>query len=163
MTALGLSMREHILRKYSTSALCGLGRGPYRALSWVVLWTFEIPIPRTGRDAVAADLLDLRQRLWVDLAVMNAENASHGFGLSPDMARTLFVIGLEQYYRARERSRRNPERQPLYERGAGTAARTSAALPSGRPVWLASRKLASATRRKESRKFNPMRSGIAWE
>ena len=72
----------------------------------------EIAIPRTGRDAVAADLLDLRQRLWVDLAVVNAENASHGFGLSPDMARTLFVIGLEQYYRARERSRRNPERQP---------------------------------------------------
>ena len=74
---------------------------------------FEIAIPRTGRDAVAADLLDLRQRLRVDLAVVNAENASHGFGLPPDMARILFVIGLERhYYRARERSRRNPERQP---------------------------------------------------
>ena len=92
-------------------------------------------------------MVALTATLGAAIAVMNAENASHGFGLSPDMARTLFVIGLKQYYRARERSRRNPERQPLYERGAGTAARTSAALPSGRPVWLASRKLASATRR----------------
>jgi len=35
--------------------------------------------------------------LRVDRAVVNAENASHGFGLSPDMARTPFVIGLEWY------------------------------------------------------------------
>ncbi len=52
-------------------------------------------VGRTGRDAVAAALPDLRQRLRVDLAVVNAENASHGFGLSPDMARALFAAGAD--------------------------------------------------------------------
>ena len=41
---------------------------------------------RTGRDAVEAALPGLRRDLAIDLAVVNGENASHGFGLSPDMA-----------------------------------------------------------------------------
>ena len=52
-------------------------------------------VGRTGRDAVVAALPDIRQRLRVDLAVVNAENASHGFGLSPDMARALFAAGAD--------------------------------------------------------------------
>jgi len=52
-------------------------------------------VGRTGRDAVAAALPALRQRLRIDLAVVNAENASHGFGLSPDMARALFAAGAD--------------------------------------------------------------------
>ncbi len=50
---------------------------------------------RTGRDAVAARLPGLRGDLRIDLAVVNAENASHGFGLAPDMARALFAAGAD--------------------------------------------------------------------
>ena len=50
---------------------------------------------RTGRDTVAARLPGLREDLRIDLAVVNAENASHGFGLAPDMARTLFAAGAD--------------------------------------------------------------------
>jgi metallophosphoesterase (TIGR00282 family) len=52
-------------------------------------------VGRTGRDAVAAVLPALRARLRIDLAVVNAENASHGFGLAPEMARALFAAGAD--------------------------------------------------------------------
>ena len=52
-------------------------------------------VGRTGRDTVAAALPNLRSRLRIDLVVVNAENASHGFGLAPDMARTLFAAGAD--------------------------------------------------------------------
>ena len=52
-------------------------------------------VGRTGRDAVAAALPGLRAALRVDLAVVNAENASHGFGLAPEMARDLFAAGAD--------------------------------------------------------------------
>ena len=50
---------------------------------------------RTGREAVAARLPNLRRDLQIDLAIVNAENASHGFGLAPDMARALFAAGAD--------------------------------------------------------------------
>jgi metallophosphoesterase (TIGR00282 family) len=50
---------------------------------------------RSGREAVAATLPQLRSRLGIDLAVVNAENASHGFGLGPDMADALFTAGAD--------------------------------------------------------------------
>ncbi len=52
-------------------------------------------VGRTGREAVLAALPDLRMRLDTDLVVVNAENASHGFGLGPDMAETLFTAGVD--------------------------------------------------------------------
>ncbi len=52
-------------------------------------------VGRTGRDAVCAELPGLRARLAIDLAVVNAENASHGFGLAPDMAKSLFAAGVD--------------------------------------------------------------------
>ncbi len=52
-------------------------------------------VGRSGREAVAAALPRLRATLRVDLAVVNAENASHGFGLGPDMARALFEAGAD--------------------------------------------------------------------
>jgi 2',3'-cyclic-nucleotide 2'-phosphodiesterase len=52
-------------------------------------------VGRTGREAVAAQLPQLRETLRIDLAIVNAENASHGFGLTPDMARTLFAAGAD--------------------------------------------------------------------
>ena len=52
-------------------------------------------VGRSGREAAAAALPGLRQRLGIDLAVVNAENASHGFGLAPDMAAALFAAGAD--------------------------------------------------------------------
>ena len=52
-------------------------------------------VGRTGRETVAASLPNLRASLRIDLAIVNAENASHGFGLSPDMAQALFAAGAD--------------------------------------------------------------------
>ena len=52
-------------------------------------------VGRSGREAVATSLPNLREALRIELAVVNAENASHGFGLSPDMATTLFAAGAD--------------------------------------------------------------------
>ncbi len=52
-------------------------------------------VGRTGREAVASALPDLRTGLAADLVIVNAENASHGFGLGPDMARALFAAGAD--------------------------------------------------------------------
>src|ERR1700761_4751139 len=52
-------------------------------------------VGRTGREAVGAALPRLREALRIDLAVVNAENASHGFGLAPDMAKALFAAGAD--------------------------------------------------------------------
>src|SRR5215469_12963207 len=52
-------------------------------------------VGRTGREAVAAALPRLREALRVQLAVVNAENASHGFGLAPEMATALFNAGAD--------------------------------------------------------------------
>jgi metallophosphoesterase (TIGR00282 family) len=52
-------------------------------------------VGRTGRDAVGAALPRLRAALRADLVVVNAENASHGFGLAPEMARALFEAGAD--------------------------------------------------------------------
>jgi len=52
-------------------------------------------VGRAGREAAAAALPALRARLRIDLAIVNAENASHGFGLAPEMARALFEAGAD--------------------------------------------------------------------
>lgn len=52
-------------------------------------------VGRSGRTAVAAALPRLRETLRIDLCVVNGENASHGFGLGPDMARDLFSAGAD--------------------------------------------------------------------
>jgi len=52
-------------------------------------------VGRNGRDTAAAELPGLRRVLQIDLAIMNAENASHGFGLAPEMARALFAAGAD--------------------------------------------------------------------
>ncbi len=52
-------------------------------------------VGRTGRDSVGAALPALRATLRADLVVINAENASHGFGLAPDQARALFDAGAD--------------------------------------------------------------------
>jgi metallophosphoesterase (TIGR00282 family) len=52
-------------------------------------------VGRVGREAVAAALPGLRAGLHLDLVVVNGENASHGFGLAPDMAEKLFAAGAD--------------------------------------------------------------------
>ncbi len=52
-------------------------------------------VGRTGRDAVIEALPGLRRDLKLDLVVANAENAAHGFGLTPEIARALFDAGCD--------------------------------------------------------------------
>jgi len=52
-------------------------------------------VGRTGRDAVVERLPGLREALRVDFVAVNGENASHGFGLAPDMAEALFAAGAD--------------------------------------------------------------------
>lgn len=52
-------------------------------------------VGRTGRDAVGKALPGLRERLRAELIVVNAENASHGFGLAPEMADALLAAGAD--------------------------------------------------------------------
>ncbi|HXT78274.1 MAG TPA: TIGR00282 family metallophosphoesterase [Acetobacteraceae bacterium] len=52
-------------------------------------------VGRSGREAAGAALPGLRAKLRADLTVVNAENASHGFGLAPEMAKALFEAGAD--------------------------------------------------------------------
>ena len=52
-------------------------------------------VGRSGRDAVIAGLPGLRQALRAELVVVNGENASHGFGLAPDMAQAFLKAGAD--------------------------------------------------------------------
>ncbi|WP_207540129.1 TIGR00282 family metallophosphoesterase [Sabulicella rubraurantiaca] len=52
-------------------------------------------VGRSGRDALVTHLPGLRERLGAELVVVNGENASHGFGLSPDMARAFLAAGAD--------------------------------------------------------------------
>ncbi|MDG6093785.1 TIGR00282 family metallophosphoesterase [Acetobacter sp. AN02] len=52
-------------------------------------------VGRSGRDAVTTRLPELREKLRLDFVVVNAENASHGFGLSPGIARDLMAAGTD--------------------------------------------------------------------
>ncbi len=52
-------------------------------------------VGRAGRDAVGSSLPKLKAALGIDLAIVNAENASHGFGLAPEMAEAIFAAGAD--------------------------------------------------------------------
>jgi 2',3'-cyclic-nucleotide 2'-phosphodiesterase len=52
-------------------------------------------VGRSGRDAVKAHLPGLKRDLGVDLAIVNAENAAHGFGLTERLAGELYDAGAE--------------------------------------------------------------------
>jgi len=52
-------------------------------------------VGRSGRDAIAARLPSLKAALHADLAIVNVENASHGFGCSPEMAQAFFAAGAD--------------------------------------------------------------------
>ena len=52
-------------------------------------------VGRAGRDAVIAAAPDLRQRMDLDLLVVNGENAAHGFGLTPKICKALYEAGVD--------------------------------------------------------------------
>ncbi|RZO30668.1 MAG: TIGR00282 family metallophosphoesterase [Rhodospirillaceae bacterium] len=52
-------------------------------------------VGRSGRDAVIAHLPGLIDRLSLDFVIANGENATHGFGLSPEHARMLLDAGTD--------------------------------------------------------------------
>ena len=52
-------------------------------------------IGRPGRDAVGAELPNLREKLSLDFVILNAENAAGGFGLTRNIANELFAIGAD--------------------------------------------------------------------
>jgi 2',3'-cyclic-nucleotide 2'-phosphodiesterase len=52
-------------------------------------------VGRPGRDAVKAHLPRLKRDLAVDLAIVNAENAAHGYGLTERLAGELYEAGAD--------------------------------------------------------------------
>src|ERR1700733_8561437 len=52
-------------------------------------------VGRPGREAVKAHLPALRRDLAIDIAIVNAENAAHGFGLSEKICGELYEAGAD--------------------------------------------------------------------
>lgn len=52
-------------------------------------------VGRAGRDALIANLPDLRQRLSLDVVVVNGENAAGGFGITLEICRDFFAAGVD--------------------------------------------------------------------
>jgi metallophosphoesterase (TIGR00282 family) len=50
---------------------------------------------RSGREAVARYLPDLKKNLSIDLAVVNVDNAAHGFGVTTEMVYQFFEMGAD--------------------------------------------------------------------
>ena len=50
---------------------------------------------RAGRDAVALRLPELRRLLDIDVAIVNAENVAHGFGLTGKLCAELYEAGAD--------------------------------------------------------------------
>ena len=52
-------------------------------------------VGRSGRDAIKTHLPQLKLDLGVDVAIVNAENAAHGFGLTERLAGELYEAGAD--------------------------------------------------------------------
>ena len=52
-------------------------------------------VGRSGRDAIKAHLPGVKRDLAIDLAIVNAENAAHGFGLTERLAGELYDAGAD--------------------------------------------------------------------
>ncbi|MDP2193715.1 MAG: TIGR00282 family metallophosphoesterase [Alphaproteobacteria bacterium] len=50
---------------------------------------------RSGRDAVKKYLPHLKEKLKPDVIIANVENAAHGFGVTPTIAKELFSYGID--------------------------------------------------------------------
>ena len=93
-------------------------------------------VARPGRIAVLERIEDLREQHAVDLAVMNAENVSGGFSITPSMAEELFDAGVDVMTSGNHIFDKREvvpyiERQPRLLRPANYSAGTP-----GRGVWV---------------------------
>ena len=52
-------------------------------------------VGRPGREAVLEQVPLLKEKYRIDAVIVNAENAAHGFGLTPAICRDLFSIGVD--------------------------------------------------------------------
>lgn len=52
-------------------------------------------VGRSGRDALARHLPDIRARLKPDFIVVNGENAAGGFGITAQIAREFYALGVD--------------------------------------------------------------------
>lgn len=52
-------------------------------------------VGRAGRNVINRHIGELKNKYKVDAAIVNAENASHGFGLTPKIAEDLFDAGVD--------------------------------------------------------------------
>jgi len=52
-------------------------------------------VGRAGRDAIKAHLPQLKRDLAIDLAIVNGENAAHGFGINERLAGELYDAGAD--------------------------------------------------------------------
>jgi hypothetical protein len=52
-------------------------------------------VGRSGREAIQAHLATLKRTLAIDVAVINAENAAHGFGVTERLAGELYEAGAD--------------------------------------------------------------------
>jgi metallophosphoesterase (TIGR00282 family) len=52
-------------------------------------------VGRSARDAIVADLPDLRARLGTDFVIVNGENAAGGFGITAQICNDLFDAGVD--------------------------------------------------------------------
>lgn len=52
-------------------------------------------VGRSGRDVILKNAADLKERYQADFLIVNAENAAHGFGLSPSICRDLYQVGVD--------------------------------------------------------------------
>ena len=52
-------------------------------------------VGRAGRNVVTRHIKDLRQKYDLDVVIVNGENASHGFGLTPSNAQELLDNGVD--------------------------------------------------------------------
>ncbi len=52
-------------------------------------------VGRSGRDAVLKHMKNLREKYKADFVIVNAENAAHGFGLTPSICRDLYEVGVD--------------------------------------------------------------------
>jgi metallophosphoesterase (TIGR00282 family) len=52
-------------------------------------------VGKTGRSVVLAHIPDLRRQLDLDFVVVNGENAAHGFGITEDICRAFYDVGVD--------------------------------------------------------------------
>ena len=52
-------------------------------------------VGRSGRELVLKELPSLKEKMEIDFVVVNAENAAHGFGLTPKMFEALKRAGAD--------------------------------------------------------------------